>query len=166
MVDEPAAGSGAPPAAGPGTLVAFVGVVFAVAAVGAQFPPGEWYAGLERPSWNPPNWLFAPVWTVLYALIAVSGWLVVRRAGLARAAPALIPYGVQLVLNGAWSWLFFGLERPGLALADILALLAAIAVTVALFWRIRPLAGALLVPYLLWVGFAAALNWQIWVLNR
>ena len=142
-------------------LSCFFAVCFAVAAFGAQFTPGLWYAGLEKPSWNPPSWVFGPVWAALYAMIAMAGWLVWRHTGTLRT-PAMAVYAVQLALNGAWSWLFFGLHRPGLAFAEILVLTVAIAVNVAVFWRLRPLAGALLVPYLAWVTFAAALNFSLW----
>jgi tryptophan-rich sensory protein len=161
-------------------LILFLLACFGVAAFGAQFTPGEWYVGLEKPSWNPPAWLFGPVWTVLYAMMAVAGWLVWRTgtvagggdsggaAGAAGAGGRRLALGVfalQLVLNGAWSWLFFGLHRPGLAFAEIVALWLAILATTILFWNQRPLAGALLVPYLAWVTFAAALNLELWRLS-
>ena len=147
-------------------LVLFLVVCFAVAAFGAQFTPGAWYAGLVKPAWNPPSWVFAPVWTALYAMMAVAGWLVWRSNEPARPlGQALGVFALQLVLNGAWSWLFFGLHRPGVAFAEIVALWMAILLTVVLFWRLRPLAGALLLPYLAWVAFAAALNFALWRLN-
>lgn len=146
-------------------LILFILVAFAAAFVGSQFAPGEWYEGLAKPSWNPPSWVFAPVWSVLYLLIGVSGWLVWREAGFRDATPAFVAFFVQLVLNAAWSWLFFGLHRPGLALVEILVLWAAILVTAILFGRVSPLAGWLLAPYLAWVGFAAILNWKLWQLN-
>ncbi len=143
-------------------LGAFFIVVFAVAASGAFFTPGDWYAALAKPSWNPPNWLFGPVWTVLYAMIAVSGWLVWQQE---HNRLALSLYAVQLVLNAAWSWLFFGRHAIGLALADIVLLLLAIVATIVLFWPLSRLAAGLLVPYALWVAFATALNAAIWRLN-
>jgi len=103
-------------------LILFLAAVFAVAAFGAQFTPGAWYATLAKPAWTPPAALFAPVWTVLYLAIGVSGWLVWRRCGWAGARGAFLIYAVQLLLNGAWSWLFFGLHQPGLAFAEILVL--------------------------------------------
>lgn len=136
---------------------------FAAAAVGARFRPGAWYAGLRKPSWTPPSWLFAPVWTVLYAMMAVAAWLVWREAGLSREIGLFV---AQLALNAVWSWLFFGLHRPGLAFADIVALWLAILATLAAFWTVRPLAGGLLVPYWLWVTFASTLNGAVWQLNR
>ncbi len=133
------------------------------AASGLRFQPGPWYAALAKPAWTPPNWLFGPVWTVLYAAMAVAAWLVWRRTGV--ASPALAFYGLQLLLNGLWSWLFFGLHRPGLGMAEIGALVAAVAVTAGLFFRVSVPAGWLMVPYLAWVAFAAALNWALWRLN-
>ncbi len=148
-----------------GSLIVFVAAVFGVAAFGAQFAPGEWYEGLVKPAGTPPNWLFGPVWTLLYSLIALSGWLVFRKAGPYRAPLPFVLYVFQLVLNGAWSWIFFGLQNPGVALAGILVLWIVILGTAILFWRVSALAGALLLPYLVWVGFAAWLNWKIWELN-
>jgi tryptophan-rich sensory protein len=124
-----------------------------------------WYAALRRPAWNPPNWLFGPVWATLYVLMGVAAWLVWRRAGWAGAKAALLLFAAQLLLNAAWSLVFFGLRRPGWAFVEIVVLWAAIALTLRGFWRLRPLAGALLVPYLAWVTFAAALNFAIWRLN-
>jgi tryptophan-rich sensory protein len=147
-------------------LVVFLAVVFAAASFGAIFQPGTWYAGLTKPSWNPPSWVFGPVWTVLYVLIAVAAWLVWKdRGSIAAAAAPLTAWLVQLVLNALWSWLFFGMHRPGLALMDIALLWIAIVVTIVLFWGVRPVAGALLVPYLAWVSFATALNAALWRLN-
>jgi len=147
------------------TLLGFIAACFLVAFIGSRFAPGAWYQALDKPSWNPPNWIFGPVWTLLYILIAVSGWLVWKEKGFEGATAALSLFGVQLVLNAAWSWLFFGLHRPGWALAEILVLWLSIALLTWMFWQIRPLAGALLLPYLAWVGFAAFLNGTIWRLN-
>jgi translocator protein len=146
------------------TLVLFIATAFAAAAVGGLFTPGEWYAQLVKPSWNPPAWLFAPVWTLLYISIGVSGWLVWRRTGLLINA-AFSVFVAQLVLNGLWSWLFFGLHRPDLAFIDIVLLWASILTTLLLFWRVTWVAGALLIPYLAWVSFATVLNFTLWQLN-
>ena len=135
------------------------------AASGLASPPGEWYASLAKPSWNPPNWIFGPVWTVLYAVIGVAGWRLWARRGTAAGTRALQAFAVQLALNFAWTPIFFGLQRPGLALAEIVALLGAIAATIALSWRTDRAAAALLMPYMAWVSFAAALNAAIWRLN-
>jgi tryptophan-rich sensory protein len=145
-------------------LLVFVALAGAAGAIGAQFAPGAWYAGLERPPLAPPNAVFGPVWTVLYVAIAVAGWLV-WKARPASAAPLGL-WAVQLALNAAWSWIFFGLQRPGLALVEILALLAVVGVTTAVFFRVRRAAGWLLVPYAGWVAFASYLNAGFWYLNR
>jgi tryptophan-rich sensory protein len=146
-------------------LLGFVLLVAAVAGSGAYFQPGEWYAGLIKPAWTPPNWLFPVAWTLLYLTIALAGWLVWRERGAPGVRLAFSLYGLQLVLNALWSWLFFGLHRMDLGLADILALWLAIAATIVAFFRIRPAAGLILLPYLVWVGFAALLNLGLWRLN-
>lgn len=146
-------------------LAGWLVVVFAAGLLGARYMPGEWYASLAKPSWNPPNSIFAPVWSVLYVFMAVAAWLVWRRAGFCGAGGALGLFLVQLVLNTMWSYLFFGLHRPDLAFFDIAALLLAILVVALLFWRHSPVAGALMLPYLAWVGFAAFLNFTLWRLN-
>lgn len=146
-------------------LLGWVAVTFVAAAVGSRFMPGEWYASLEKPSWNPPNTVFGPVWTVLYLLMATAAWLVWRARGFGGATTALTVYLVQLAANTAWSWLFFGLQDIGLALADIVVLWVLIALTIALFRKHHRLAALLLVPYLLWVSYATALNFALWRLN-
>ncbi|MEM6783831.1 MAG: TspO/MBR family protein [Bacteroidota bacterium] len=146
-------------------LLGFIVAVALVAATGAAFKPGAWYAALDKPGWTPPNWLFPVAWSVLYLLIAVAGWLVWREVGFSGASKAFTVYGLQLALNAAWSWLFFGRHDMGLAFLDIVGLWLAIALTMGLFWATKPLAGALLVPYLLWVTYAAALNLTIWRIN-
>lgn len=138
----------------------------AVASMGALFMPGEWYAALRKPAWNPPNWIFGPVWTALYAMMAVAAWLVWRQGGFGRQRRALGLFFAQLALNAIWTPLFFGLHRPGLAFVEILALWLAIAWTLGAFWRVRRAAAWLLVPYLAWVSFAAVLNGTLWSLNR
>jgi tryptophan-rich sensory protein len=151
-------------------IVALLGwliVSFAAAAIGgaATSQAGPFYTQLVRPEWAPPPSIFGPVWTVLYALMGVAAWLVWRVRGFRAARSALVLFLVQLALNALWSWLFFGWHRGALALADILLLWALIVATLIAFWRIRPLAGALLVPYLLWVSFASILNYSVWQLN-
>ena len=148
------------------SLIGFVGVCFVAASMGAIFRPGSWYERLAKPSWRPPNWLFAPVWTVLYLAIAVSGWLIWRKAGLDGAALALPIYALQLALNAAWTPIFFGLHRLRAAFIEIVLLWASIAATIAFFYPVDALSALLLVPYLAWVFFAAALNFAIWRLNR
>ena len=154
------------------TTVAIAGAVgwliltFGAAAIGARFLPDEWYRGLKKPAWNPPNWVFGPVWTVLYLLMAAAAWLIWRKYEIAAAIVPLSFFVLQLALNAAWSWLFFGRHEPGAAFIDLLALWVVILVTIILFWAREPLAGILLLPYLAWVSFAGALNGTIWRLNQ
>jgi tryptophan-rich sensory protein len=150
-------------------LAGFLLLCFGVAAAGAFFQPGSWYQELTKPSWNPPSWIFGPVWTVLYTLMAIAAWRVWRAAAAAGgwrgATPALGIFLAQLAANGLWSFLFFGLHRPALALVDILVLLALIVLTILQFRRHDRWAAWLLVPYLLWVSFATFLNFTLWRLN-
>jgi translocator protein len=146
-------------------LLAFTAVCFIAALTGALFRPGDWYERLAKPSWRPPNQLFAPVWTALYIIIAVSGWFVWREAGLARASLPLTMYGLQLFLNAIWSPLFFGLHRIDLGFLDIVLLWLSIVATIALFYPVNAIAALLLLPYLAWVTFAAVLNFAVWRLN-
>jgi benzodiazapine receptor len=151
-------------------IVGFVGwlvVVFSAAAIGAaaSIHAGTFYAQLIRPDWAPPSWLFGPVWTVLYALMGIAAWLIWRVGGFRKSRSALIFFLAQLVFNTLWSWLFFGWYRGALAFADILLLLVLIVATLISFWRINSLAGVLLIPYILWVIFASALNYSVWQLN-
>jgi tryptophan-rich sensory protein len=148
-------------------LVAWLIVSFLAAAVGgaASIQAGSFYTRLLRPEWAPPPEAFGPVWTVLYVLMGLAAWLVWREGGFRAAKPALTLFLVQLALNALWTWIFFAWQRGGLAFAEVLVLWALIVATLISFWRIRPLAGALLVPYLLWVTFAAALTWSVWRLN-
>ena len=126
-----------------------------------------WYPTLVKPSFNPPSWIFGPVWTALYILMGVAAFLVWRK-GLATKGvkAALLLFAVQLALNGLWSILFFGLRSPGWALVEIGLLGLAIVGTLIAFWRLTTAAGWLVVPYLAWVSFAAVLNGSIWMLNR
>ncbi len=145
------------------SLLVFLVAVALVAAFGAQFEPGAWYAQLNKPDWNPPSWVFGPVWTLLYMAIAVAGWLVWRETREVGAVLQL--WGVQLIANGLWSWLFFGLHRPDIALIDIALLLCLIVAFMIAARRQSVLASWLFVPYAVWVGFAAALNGSIWSAN-
>ena len=149
-------------------LAAFVVTCLAVSAIGGAVTAssvGDWYASLQKPAFNPPDWVFAPVWTVLYLMMAVAGWRVWRRAGFADGGVALALFAVQLALNLAWSFLFFGWRRIDLALVEIVVLLAAILLTTAAFWRIDRIAGLLFVPYAAWVAYAMLLNIALWNLN-
>jgi tryptophan-rich sensory protein len=149
-------------------LLAVLVAVFVVAGIGGWFTSlgmPEWYMSLRKPSWQPPSWLFGPVWTALYIAMAVAVWLVWQEAGLEGAGAALTLWGVQLLLNLAWSGIFFALRSPGWALLEIAILWLAILATTVLFFRHSTWAGALMVPYLAWVTFAAALNGAIVRLN-
>ncbi len=141
-------------------------LTFAAAAVGGLFTPGEWYAQIKKPTWNPPSWIFGPVWTVLYTMMAVAAWLVWRHNGWTTQLRALGWFLVQLGLNALWSPLFFGLNNLGLAFAEIVLLWLAILVTFRAFSSANRFAGALLLPYLAWVSFAAVLNFTLWQLNK
>lgn len=147
-------------------LVVSFGLAFAVAATGAiaSVRAAEFYRELVRPAWAPPAGVFGPVWTCLYCCMAVAAWLVWRERS-ARGSTALAAYAVQLGLNALWSWLFFAWRQGAWAFAEVIVLWAAIVVTVVLFWRIRPAAGLLLLPYLLWVSFATALTYAVWQRN-
>jgi translocator protein len=146
-------------------LLGILGVTFLVPGLGSLFTDPAWYGTLARPAWAPPAWVFGPVWTVLYGLMAVAAWLVWRERGLAGARGALGLYAVQLALNAAWTPIFFGLRLPGLALLELGVLWVAIVATTVAFWRIRRVAAVLLLPYLAWVSFAAALNAAIVRMN-
>jgi translocator protein len=148
-------------------LAGWIVVTFIAAAIGAaaSINAGPFYAQLVRPEWAPPSSVFGPVWTALYVLMGIAAWLVWRVDGFRAARGALTLFLAQLALNALWSWLFFGWHRGALAFADILLLWILIILTLVAFWRARALAGALLIPYLLWVSFAAALNWAVWQLN-
>jgi tryptophan-rich sensory protein len=148
-------------------LVAWLLASLLAASIGAaaSIQAGPFYTQLVRPAWAPLPSIFGPVWTFLYILMALAAWLVWRVDGFRPARTALTLFLLQLALNALWSWLFFGWHRGALAFGDILLLWVLIAATLVAFWRTRPLAGALLVPYLLWVSFAAALNYSVWRLN-
>ena len=146
-------------------LLGFILACTLVAMSGALFRPGQWYEDLDKPGWRPPNWLFGPAWSVLYAMIAVSGWFVWLEVGFSGAPLAFAVYGVQLLLNAAWSGVFFGLKRPDLAFLELVLMWCAILVNILVFFPIDSVAGWLLVPYLGWVSFAGLLNYSIWRRN-
>ena len=166
-----ASAAGAGPASRRADLLGLAGFLlacFAVAAAAGAVTADSvatWYPTLNKPAFTPPDWVFAPAWTVLYAAMAVAGWRVWRKVGFAGGRNALTLFAIQLLLNGAWSFLFFGAQAIGIALVDIVVLLLVIAATTAAFWRIDRIAGLLFVPYLLWVGYATALNAGIWLAN-
>ncbi len=146
-------------------VLGWVLICFAAASLGGVFRPGEWYALLKKPIWNPPPWIFGPVWTALYTMMAVAAWLVWKRGGFASQCTALSLFLLQLLLNALWPPLCFGARSLGFGLADIVLLWLALTATVLAFYRAYRLAGALLVPYLGWVTFASALNFTLWRLN-
>jgi len=149
-------------------LLVFLVACFGAAGIGSALTTsalGDWYPTITKPSFNPPNWIFGPVWTVLYLMMAVAGWLAWRAGPPPSATAVWVPYFTQLALNTAWSGIFFYLHAPGWAFAEIILLWLAIAATIVMFYRRSPLAAWLLVPYLAWVSFAALLNFSIWRLN-
>ena len=146
-------------------LAGWLTVTFVAGWFGSRYMPGDWYTSLAKPSWNPPNAVFGPVWSVLYVLMGVAAWLVWRKAGFEVAGAVLGLFVGQLVLNALWSYLFFGLHRLDLAFLDIVVLWLAILAVVVLFWRVHRGASALMLPYLAWVGFASFLNFVLWRLN-
>jgi benzodiazapine receptor len=146
-------------------LAGWLLITFAAAWIGSRYMPGAWYESLVKPSWNPPNAIFAPVWSILYILMGVAAWMVWRRSGFSAAGAALAIFIIQLFLNTLWSYLFFGLHRPDMAFFDIVALWVAVLFVMMLFWREDKYAGALMLPYLAWVSFASYLNFTLWRLN-
>ncbi|MCC5829723.1 MAG: tryptophan-rich sensory protein [Phycisphaeraceae bacterium] len=156
-------------------LVLFLGACYGVAALGGiatASSVGTWYQTIRKPEWTPSGQVIGTVWTFLYGMMAISAWLAWRQTGWcgsmgqAWVQPWLIAFGIQLALNLAWSWLFFGLRSPGLAMIDIVLLWAAILVTLWLIWPLSRVGGILLLPYLAWVSFAGVLNFVIWWMNR
>lgn len=149
-------------------LAGWLALCFATAGVGsvASVNARDFYSGLVQPTWAPPGWLFGPAWTALFTLMAIAAWLVWRApAEPAARRWALGLFVMQLVANALWSWLFFAWQQGGWAFAEVLVFWVLIALTCVAFWRIRPLAGALMLPYLAWVAFAACLNWVVWQAN-
>ena len=144
------------------SLVVFLALVFAVGAIGSIARPDAWYAALAKPWFNPPNAVFAPVWSALYLTIAIAAWRVNRNSG---ADASILVWGVQLALNGIWSPLFFGWHNLTAALIDIALLLVLVVLNVVLFMRRDRVAGWLMMPYAIWVGFATLLTVSIWRLN-
>jgi benzodiazapine receptor len=149
-------------------LIGFLAICLGAGGLGAVATTPEidgWYKTLAKPEWNPPDWIFGPVWTTLYILMAIAAWLVWKPAGVKAAQMPLSLFGLQLVLNVVWSWIFFGLHQPGWAFAEIAVLWLAIMATTVAFFRRSKIAGWLLTPYLAWVSFASVLNFAIWRMN-
>jgi len=150
-------------------LLGWLALCFAVAGLSGRWTAGEiagWYSTLARPTFAPPNWLFGPVWTLLYALMAVAAWRVALSAPSPQQKLALALFLVQLALNFAWSFFFFRLHQIGWALAEVAVLWAMIGATTVAFFRVNPASAWMLTPYWAWVGFASLLNWAFWRLNR
>ena len=150
------------------SLVPFVVVCFAAAGIGSWFTNTSvktWYPQLHRPKWTPPDWIFGPVWTMLYLMMAISAWLVWRGTDWNYARLPLTLFAVQLILNALWSIVFFGMRRIGLAFGEILLLWTVLVATVVAFLPLSLLAAWLLIPYIMWVGFASYLNFRIWQMN-
>ena len=146
-------------------LLGWIALTFCASATAVFVKTDGWYAAVEKPHWNPPSWVFGPVWTALYMMMALAAWLIWRRGGWKAQRGPLTLYLVQLALNALWTPLFFGLHRPDLAFFEIVILAVAIYGTVMVFWRVKRVAALLLVPYALWTTFAAVLNFTIWRLN-
>jgi tryptophan-rich sensory protein len=148
-------------------LAGWLAATFATGAVGgvASVNAPSFYGQLVQPAWAPPAWLFGPVWSVLFVLMAVSAWLVWRKHGFRGAGVALGLFVAQLLANALWSWLFFGWQQGAMAFIEIIVLWVLIAATLRAFWRLHRVAALLLMPYLAWVSFAAALNLALWRLN-
>lgn len=148
-------------------LIGWLLISFAASAVGAvaSIQAQSFYGELTQPSWAPPGWVFGPVWTTLFALMGVAAWLVWREGGFRKNKTSLSLFLVQLVVNALWSWLFFAWHLGAYALIDLIVLWLLIIATLVAFWRVKALAGVLLVPYLLWVSFAGFLNYAVWQLN-
>ncbi len=141
-------------------LAGALGSIFTISAI------PNWYAGLVKPALNPPSWVFGPAWTTLYALMGIAAFLVWKEGwGRREVKAALAVFGLQFFLNAIWSIIFFGLQSPFWAFVDIIALWLAILWTIVAFYRISKPAAYLLLPYILWVSFAAYLNASIWLLN-
>lgn len=141
-------------------------VAGAIGGIATTSSVNGWYAELDKPSWNPPDWIFGPVWSVLYLMMAIAAWLVWKNSTLEKSRFALGWFAFHLLLNVLWSVLFFGLRQPGWAFIEIVVLWISIVITIVLFYRHSKPAAGLLVPYLSWVTFAAVLNFTIWSINR
>jgi len=151
------------------SLIIFIIFSFSAAALGSVFTNRTvktWYQTIKKPSWNPPSKVFAPVWTILYIMMAVAGWMVWERLPHKTFSWPMILFFIQLVLNALWSGIFFALRSPGWALLEIILLWAFIVLTMFSFWTVYWIAGILFLPYFLWVSFASFLNFTIWRLNR
>jgi len=148
-------------------LVCWLVLSYATSAIGAlgSMQAQSFYGQLNQPAWAPPAWLFGPAWTLLYTLMAIAAWLVWRQGGFRAQRRAMSLFLAQLILNALWSWIFFSWQLGGAAFAEIILLWLLIVATTVSFWRVKPVAGLLMIPYLLWVSFASALNFALWQMN-
>lgn len=148
-------------------LLAWLGLVFVAAALGAvaSLDAPSFYGQLAKPGWAPPAAVFGPVWSALYLMMGIAAWLVWREPDRPGRTPALVLFVAQLAANALWSWLFFGWRQGALAFGDVLLLWALVVATTVAFWRVRPAAGGLLLPYAAWVSFASLLTWTVWQAN-
>ncbi|MCR9257760.1 MAG: tryptophan-rich sensory protein [Alphaproteobacteria bacterium] len=146
-------------------IALIVGSLFLAASSGAIFKPGVWYENLNKPSWNPPDFLFPMAWAVLYIMIGAATFMVWRDAPAGGGYAAMAAFGVQVVFNGAWSAIFFGMKKMGWALIEIVGLWLSIVAMIVTYYPINDLAAYLLLPYLAWVSFAFVLNWKVRSLN-
>lgn len=150
-------------------LAVSIGICFLAGALGGvatSSSVANWYTQINKPPWNPPGWIFGPVWTALYLMMGISSWLVWKNSSFQEVKFALVWFAFHLLLNVLWSIVFFGLRQPGWAFVEIIALWISIGVSITLFYRYSKPAAGLLVPYWLWVSFAAFLNYTIWSMNR
>jgi tryptophan-rich sensory protein len=157
-----------PAKAVPHPVLGFIGwllLCYTPALTAAFISMGDWFYLLHKPAWNPPNWLFGPVWMTLYTLMAISAWLVWCQGGWVKQMRPLTLFVIQLVLNALWTPLFFGLHLPALAFFEMLLLWVTLLATIGSFWKVHRWAAILLIPYITWVSFAAFLNFTIWRLN-
>jgi len=150
-----------------GLLISFIIICNLIGALGAIWTSsdGAWYKGIKKPSFNPPSWVFGPVWTLLFTLMGISLYLVWTSPSSKIRIIALILFAVQFLFNVAWSYLFFGINKPLWAFVEILILIGFILATIIYFFKVNKLSGYLLIPYILWVSFASFLNYSIWKLN-
>ena len=149
-------------------LLVFILITLFAGFIGSLFTTpsiASWYAFINKPSFSPPNWLFAPVWSLLYILMGIAAFLIWQKRDNLKTKPALMFYGIQLILNTLWSIIFFGMHNPGLAFLEIIILWSFILITLIKFYKINKTSGILFIPYLIWVSFASILNFAVWMLN-
>ncbi len=146
-------------------LIGWLALCISAGSTAAFVSTGGWYENLYKPSWNPPSWVFGPVWSLLYVMMAVAAWLVWREGGWRRQKQCLTLFLVQWILNTLWTPIFFGMHRLDWAFAEILLLWLALVATIRCFWPVQKASGLLLLPYLAWISFAAVLNFTIWRMN-